>query len=187
MAAIDFETTGSAPGFLNSPWQIGIVPIVDGRLCPEEAFTALLRVPAEQPFNPMTPGRWAQLREELAVSPTLPELWEQLRPMLSGIPLVAHNAATERSILRQYLPLEEFGPWIDTLAISRRAYPALGDYKLENLVPALGLEQEFSAHCPGLAPHDALYDAFACGALLTSLLQAPGWDQATIANLTSLR
>ena len=187
MVAIDFETTGSMPGHLNVPWQIGLVPVVDGRLCPERAFTSLLKVPSEQPFNPMTPGRWAQLRNELALSPSLPELWDELRPLLTGRPLIAHNAATERSILRQQLPLQEFGPWIDTLTISRRAYPSLSDFKLENLAVSLELEKELGELCPGLAPHNALYDAFACGLLLSRLLHAPGWDKASVANLASMK
>ena len=30
--------------------------------------------------------------------------------------------------------------------------------------------------CPGRAPHDALYDAFACALLLLKLLSFPGWS-----------
>ena len=37
--------------------------------------------------------------------------------------------------------------------------------------------------CPGLAAHDAYYDAVACGLLLIHFLSLPGWKDATIGQL----
>ncbi|MBR6471883.1 MAG: 3'-5' exonuclease [Victivallales bacterium] len=188
LVALDFETTGTAEGgFLNTPWQIGLVVIANGRVTLERSFQSLLHVPEDQPFNPYAPGRWAQLRHELAQAPAITELWPQLQPMLIGHPLVAHHAPTERTLLRQLFPLQEFGPWIDTLAIARMAFPKLSDYKLENLVPALGLAPLLEQRCPGLASHDAFYDAVACATLLETVLAAPGWNHARIEELAALR
>ncbi len=187
LVALDFETTGTAEGFLNTPWQIGLVVISQGSVLVERSFQSLLRVPVEQPFNPYAPGRWAQLRNELAQAPSITELWPQLQPMLIGHPLVAHHAPTERTLLKQLFPLQEFGPWIDTLAIARLAFPGMTDYKLENLIPALGLKPRLEQRCPGLVPHDAYYDAVACATLLEFVLAAPGWNQARIEELATLR
>ena len=187
LVALDFETTGTADGFLNTPWQIGLVWMSQGKVVLERSFQSLLRVPEEQPFNPYAPGRWAQLRHELAEAPTITELWPQLQPLLLGQPLVAHHASTERTLLRQLFPFQEFGPWVDTLAIARLAFPKLPDYKLENLIPALGLEPRLQQRCPGLAPHDAYYDAVACATLLEAVLAAPGWNQARVDELAALR
>ena len=187
LVALDFETTGTADGFLNTPWQIGLVWMSQGKVVLERSFQSLLRVPAEQPFNPYAPGRWAQLRHELAEAPTITELWPQLQPLLLGQPPVAHHAPTERTLLRQLFPFQEFGPWVDTLAIARLAFPKLPDYKLENLIPALGLEPRLQQRCPGLAPHDAYYDAVACATLLEAVLAAPGWNQARVDELAALR
>ncbi len=187
LVALDFETTGTADGFLNTPWQIGLVWMSQGKVVLERSFQSLLRVPEEQPFNPYAPGRWAQLRHELAEAPTITELWPQLQPLLLGQPLVAHHAPTERTLLRQLFPFQEFGPWVDTLAIARLAFPKLPDYKLENLIPALGLEPRLQQRCPGLAPHDAYYDAVACATLLEAVLAAPGWNQARVDELAALR
>lgn len=184
--AIDFETTGGVAGYLSVPWQIGVVSVRNGRVDLAESFNSYLRVPREQPFNPYTPGRWGQLRDVLDESPTIQELWPTLRQYLQGRPLVAHNVPTERGVLAREFPFQEFGPWIDTLALARRAYPAQRDFKLENLIPNLGMQPLLESRCPGLAAHDALYDAVACATLLESLLNAPGWNSLALEQLVQL-
>ncbi|MBT7163729.1 MAG: hypothetical protein HN904_13195, partial [Victivallales bacterium] len=54
-------------------------------------------------------------------------------------------------------------------------------------IPALGLGQRLTALCPGLAPHDAFYDAMAAALLFEHLLAQPGWGQATIEELSQAR
>jgi DNA polymerase III subunit epsilon len=184
--AIDFETTGYAPEAMNAPWQIGLVVISQGRVDMSRSFQSLLRVGEEHAFNPYTPGRWAQLRHELAQAPTLQELWPELRPLLQEKVLVAHHAPTERGILAQEFPLQSFGPWVDTLAVAKAAYPKCRNYKLENLAPTLGLLPTLQQKCPGLAPHDAFYDAVACATLLETVLTAPGWKDLTLEAFTRL-
>ena len=44
LVALDFETTGTAEGFLNTPWQIGLVVISQGRVVLEQSFQSLLQV-----------------------------------------------------------------------------------------------------------------------------------------------
>ena len=185
--ALDFETTGSAPGALNSPWQIGLVVIHCGKVDMEHSFQSYLRVPEDHPFNPYTPGRWAQIRTELSQAPTLQDLWPVLRPFLQGMPLVAHHAPTERGMLAQELPLQHFGPWVDTLTIARQAFPRQRDYKLENLIPNLGLAGIQQGRCPDGAPHDAFYDAVACGTFLENILSAPGWNALSLEQFTALK
>ena len=182
--ALDFETTGSVPGFRNEPWQIGLcslsgdISAIDG---------SYLKIDARRPFNRYAPGRHAQLREVLADSPTLLDLWPALEARLIGIPLVAHNAATERSVLTDLFPLHSFGPWIDTLALSRMAWPNLPSYALEDLIPMLGLQGALSGLCPHWAPHDARYDAVAAALLLRHLLAQPGWDRLELDELLALK
>ena len=203
LTAIDFETTGSVPGWPNEPWQIGLYeftlpsspssapssscqrsPCPSGVSSPScrrspldcasagcgarspALFTSLLRVAPDRPFNRYAPGRHALLRHEIAAAPSLPELWEELAPRLRGRPLVAHNAGTERTILRAAAPLDRLGPWIDTLSLARTILPGRTSYALEDLAPSLGLAPTIATLAPSLAPHDALYDAVACGELL---------------------
>ena len=183
--AIDFETTGTVPGWPVEPWQIGICEIsckggVTG------GFSSLLGVSPERPFNRFAPGRHALIREELAFSPTLPEIWDELAPRLVGVPLVAHNVGTERTMLRKAAPLHALGPWIDTLKLSRIVAPGLASYALGDVVAHFGPSAVFDAACSGLAPHDAYYDAVACGLLLLHFLSLPGWRDVTIVQLTSV-
>lgn len=174
--SIDFETTGSVAGFRTEPWQIGLFCVGTTPFAADCIQGSWLRIDPTRPFNRHAPGRHAQLRNVLAEAPTLPELLPSLAPILCGRPLVAHNAGTERSMLADAFPLHRFGPWIDTLRLARRAWPALPSYALEDLVPALGLTAEVAALCPqGWEPHDARYDAVAAAILLRHLLSLPGW------------
>lgn len=188
ITALDFECTGTTdPAHDNLPWQIGIAVMVRGKVVPERSFQSLLHVPVDHPFNPYTPGRWARQREALAAAPAMIELWPQLRPLLTGRPLLAHHTPTERGMLQQLFPLQSFGPWVDSLTIARRAFPGRSDYKLENLIPNLGLSARVQERAPGGAAHDAYYDAMACATLLEHVLTAPGWHDATVEALSGLK
>lgn len=163
--ALDFETTGIVRGWENEPWQVGLVAIVDGRPVPETRREMFFRIPPDRPFSPRAPGRWAEMRERLAAAPSFMEAWPELAALLAGRPLVAHNAATERTLLEKRAPLTPFGPWNDTLALARARWPRLPSYALGDLIETLGLQGEVDALCPGRTWHDALYDACA-GAVL---------------------
>jgi DNA polymerase III epsilon subunit-like protein len=180
-SAIDFETTGAVPGLPNEPWQVGVVSVpADAAIrhsafsIQHSAFESLLRVSPDRPFN-----RWA-------AAPALADLWPALAPRLAG-PVVAHNVGTERSLLQASAPLHVPGPWIDTLALARRAWPAAPSHALEDLVPALGLRPRLEALLPGREPHDALYDALACALLLLHVLAQPGWRGLSPAELAGIR
>ena len=186
LVALDFETTGVVNDLPSVPWQIGMAFVERGRVAETHHFSRLLN-PGKRPFNPYVPGRHAILRDELAEAPTLAGIWPELAPWLGGRPVIAHNVATERTVLADAFPLHDFGPWIDTLGLARLAYPRLASHKLEELIPALGLGQRLTTLCPGLAPHDAFYDAMAAALLFEHLLAQPGWGQATIEELSQAR
>lgn len=183
-AAIDFETTGSLPGFQNEPWQIGIATIENGEIC-TELFDSLIQV-GDRPFNKYAPGRHAQLRAQIAVAPTFEQLWPAVSKQLAGRVLVAHNTGTERSLLAAASPLHVFGPWIDTLTLSRFAWPGLPSHALEDVTASLGLTHAVSVRCPGRGPHDACYDAVASAVVLLHLLEQPQWWSMTAADLVVL-
>ncbi|MDD4101457.1 MAG: exonuclease domain-containing protein [Kiritimatiellae bacterium] len=181
--AVDFETTGCMDGYAVEPWQIGLVKISGGRVCSEHCFESLLRV-GERPFNSHAPGRHAALRTEIAAAPTLHELWPELQVWVRGCPMVAHNVGTERGVLNRAAPLHRIGPWVDTLALTRRTYPGLASKALEDVVRELGLDARVRSLCPGRVPHDALFDAFACAVLLEHFLALPGWERVTVEALS---
>lgn len=140
-AAIDFETTGYEGGGENEPWQLGIAIVRDARIVEtaEFFFRASVR-----------PG-----------APTLMDQWDRWQPLLAGRRLVAHNIATERTILTRVAPLTPWGPWTDTLKLASVRYPRLPSYALGDLCAMFGQTPELD----GRTWHDALYDAVACARL----------------------
>ena len=145
-AAIDFETTGYENGATNEPWQLGVVVVRDGQVVETREFffqTAL------------TPGR-----------ETLMDQWGDWQPLLAGRRLVAHNIATERTILTRVAPLTKWGPWTDTLKLAKARYPKLPSYALGDLCAMFGLVPQMN----GRTWHDGLYDAVACANLAMWLL-----------------
>lgn len=187
ITVVDFETTGSVPGWPVEPWQVGLTRLRAGQVATQDSRDDLLRVALDRPFNPLAPGRHARLRRQLAQAPELPSLWPALEPWLTGVPLAAHNIGTERTILARAAPLHRFGPWIDTLRLTRKTFPDLASAALEDVIPELGLRARLTALCPQRAPHDALYDAVACALLLEHVLALPGWERVTIQALVDLK
>lgn len=180
--AIDFETTGTVPGWPVEPWQIGLCSVsVEGGV--HDVYSSFLHVDEKRPFNMYAPGRHASIRAELAVSPTLAETWPDIANAVLSRPLVAHNAGTERSILRKAAPLHRPGPWIDTLRLARATLPGIGSYSLEDVVRHLGLAGKVVDIWGGAAYHDAAFDAICCAVVLHHFLSLPGWENVTIGDL----
>ena len=140
-AAIDFETTGYENGATNEPWQLGFALVRDGEIVEtREWFFG----------TPQTPDY-----------PTLMDQWDDWQPLLAGRRLVAHNIATERTILTRVAPLTKWGPWTDTLKLAKARYPRLPSYALGDLCAMFGLVPQFESR----TWHDGLYDAIACAKL----------------------
>lgn len=180
VTVLDFETTGSVPGFDTEPWQVGAVRLVNGRVDPAQTFESLIRVDINRPFSAYAPGKHHKLREEIAVSDEVSKVWKKLEGWVTDCPLAAHNVAVEKKFLRQMAPMHRFGPWIDTLALVRKAWPKAPSHKLEDLIVGLGLKKRIREICPSGEAHDALYDAAACAVLLEHLLTQPGWQNLQI-------
>jgi DNA polymerase III epsilon subunit-like protein len=183
---IDFETTGVVDRYPDEPWQIGIVQLKNGHIDSSTKHTSLLRVPP-RPFSPHAPGRHEQLREEITQAPSLPELWSQLGPILTSGPLAAHNASTEKRVLRKAFPMHPMTSWIDTLRLARLAFPERSSHRLSDLVEGMELHPRVEDLVPGRSPHDALYDAVASAALLEAFLDFPEWKDVTMDALLHAR
>ena len=166
-AAIDFESAGTAPGLTDEPVQIAIVhwsanlPIValNSHLCPTRPVTW-----AAQQVHGISD-------KQLAHAPRLVDLWPQVRSGLAGRWVVAHGAATEKRFLRVF-PFHGFGPWVDTLALTRAVYPSLPSHALGDALTALGLIEKIAF--AGFRWHDAASDAIASLILLNHLIEAGG-------------
>lgn len=180
IAAIDFESAGAAPGETDQPVQVGIVRVgtlFDG----EECFSSYIAC--------KRPVRWSAAKvhgittDMLQEAPHFSELWSDLRRLLSGCVVVGHNPSTEQRFLSAF-PGHGFGPWLDTLALSRRALPTLSDHSLGTVCNALGLSPEVSALVPDKSWHDALFDAAGSLILLRALVRGLNMEHATLRGLS---
>jgi DNA polymerase-3 subunit epsilon len=144
--AIDFETTGFVAGGSNDAWQLGVAVVRGGEIVETREFFF---------GTELTPDAEPMMAQ-----------WEEWYPLLAGRRLVAHNIATERTILRKAAPLTKWGPWVDTLKLAKARYPKLPSYALGDLCGIFGQVPQLG----GRTWHDALYDAVAC-ANLALLLQ----------------
>lgn len=179
--ALDFETTGHVGEWPNEPWQVGWAYFQPpAGLQGQEIGGSWLKL-QDRPFHPSAPGRHAQLREVLAQSPSLQDLWPDFSLRVEGQILVAHQASTERQVLKSAAPLHDFGPWVDTLRLLRLAHPELSSFRLEEAVPALGLMPKVQERVREGDFHDAIFDAVACACLLEHLLLLPGWEGVSVA------
>lgn len=166
-AAIDFESAGTAPGLTDEPVQIAVVQWNLNK--PEVVLNSHLR-----PSRPVT---WAAKQvhgisdDQLQNAPRLLDLWPDIQSSMKGRWIVAHGAATEKRFLRIF-PLHGFGPWVDTLVLSRAIYPTLPSHSLGDAISSLGLEDQM--RLPGFRWHDAASDAFATLVLLDHLIVAGG-------------
>lgn len=139
--ALDFETTGYDGCRDNDPWQLGIAVVENGEIVEmREWFFETALTPD---FEPMM------------------SQWESFAPYLESRTLVAHNIACERTILRRIAPLTPWGPWIDTLKLTKARYKNLPSYKLGDVCDLFGLVPQLGER----TWHDGLYDAVACANL----------------------
>jgi DNA polymerase-3 subunit epsilon len=118
--AIDFETANSNR---ESACAIGLVKVVGGVAV--DSYYSLLRPP--KPFdyfdarNVFVHG----IREvDVKAERTLGQAWQEIEAFLGDLPLVAHNAGFDMSVLRKQLGHEGVGfkerPFLCTLVLARR-------------------------------------------------------------------
>ena len=165
-AAIDFESAGAARGRTDVPVQVGVATwsATDGH---GERFMSYLA--SEAPITWSARKVHGIRDEDLHGTPALLSLWPQMKKHLAGAVVVAHGKGTEKRFLRAF-PGHGFGPWVDTLLLSRAAWPELPDHSLSALCEGRGLGPVLETHHPGGRWHDALYDAVASLLLLEHVI-----------------
>lgn len=170
-AAIDFESAGTAAGQTDVPIQIGIA-LWSPAHGYGETFCSFLHTD-----RPVT---WAAQKvhgiatDDLQDAPTLLSLWPEIRHLLGGHAVVAHGQGTEKRFLRTF-PGHPFAPWVDTLLLSRAAWPETKGHSLGDLCRTLGVEEAVQDRLPEGRWHDALFDALGSLALLEDLITNQDW------------
>lgn len=167
-AAIDFESAGARGPAADAPVQVGVA-LMDGLETQEEpGFVSLIR---HEGAGSRAARHVHQLAPQaLSSAPTFASLWPTLDSLLSGRIAVAHNASCERRFLSRFA-LHPIGPWVDTLTLAKKVYPALASYALGDVIQLFQIEESIQERCPERTFHDALFDAWACLLLLKRIIR----------------
>jgi len=170
-AGLDFESAGERANEAGVPIQIGIAAMEGLAPRDESYFRSYLR--AERPVTWSAQQIHGITAADLKDAPDLLSLWPEIKARLGGRWIVAHGSGTEKRFLRAF-PLHGFGPWVDTLTLSRKILPGRSTYALSDLVVGLGLDGEIRAQLPDFRWHEALSDALASLFLLRKLIELAG-------------
>jgi DNA polymerase-3 subunit epsilon len=170
-AALDFESAGERPNEAGVPIQIGIVWMEHLKPLSGSLYRSYLK--AERPVTWTAQQIHGISDADLKNAPPLFSLWPELKRRLEGRWIVAHGAGTEKRYLRAF-PMHGFGPWVDTLTLSRKILPGRPSYALSDLAQEFSLEQEAKALLPDFRWHEALSDALASLLLLRKLIELSG-------------
>lgn len=165
-AAIDFESAGAERGKTDVPVQIGMATW-SAEKGHADHFVSFIR--ADQPITWAAQKVHGITSEDLADAPALMLLWPQIKAIISKRIVVAHGHGTEKRYLRAF-PAHGFGPWVDTLQLSRAAWPELESHSLGDICKHFNLETKVTSLVPNKTWHDALYDTAASLVLLEHLI-----------------
>jgi DNA polymerase-3 subunit epsilon len=182
-AAIDFESAGAAPGRSDEPVQVGLAVWRWGHEAPGNFFRSQNR--SDRRITRTARAVHGISDADVAAAPEMGSLWPEFRQRLAGAVVLAHGAGTEKRFLRSF-PLHGFGPWVDTLGMARALLPGLPDHGLGTVIAALDLEERVRTLCPGLAWHDALFDAVACLVFLQHVVSVLDLGSARVGQLQNL-
>jgi DNA polymerase III epsilon subunit-like protein len=175
--ALDFETSGAVKNYDEKPIQIGVAIMRAGQISPAECWQSNLHLPKEHPINPFAQSIHRLHHEDLVNAPTIYDIWPKLLTTLQNIHcLSAHNIPCERKVLHRTFPLHTFGPWLDTLKISRHYRLCPHGNCLADVLHHQGLYQEAINLSQGRSAHDALFDAIGCLLLLQKAAALHGPD-----------
>ncbi|MCP5535703.1 MAG: 3'-5' exonuclease [Akkermansiaceae bacterium] len=165
-AAIDFESAGAERGKTDVPVQIGMATwsIDNGHA---DHFLSFIRT--DQPITWSAQKVHGITSDDLADAPPFMTLWPRIKAVMSDRIAVAHGHGTEKRYLRAF-PAHGFGPWVDTLLLSRAAWPGLESHALGDVCQHFNLENKVNTLVPNKTWHDALYDATASLILLERLI-----------------
>jgi DNA polymerase-3 subunit epsilon len=170
--AIDFETANSSRA---SACEVGLVRIERGSIVGD--FSTLLSPPPRfGGFNERHTRIHGITQADVRDAPEFKDVWFEIQRFIDGLPLVAHNASFDISVLRALLseyqldwPEKDY--WC-TLVLSKASLN-LASYTLSSVSRAFGIRHE--------SVHRAASDALTAGNVLISLLaenKAPDLESA---------
>jgi exodeoxyribonuclease X len=158
----DVEGNGDQPPDLV---EVATVPIVNGRIEPEQAYSTLIR--PKRPITWFATKVHGLTNQEVEACPAWEEVAEQVRGELGTAWLAGHNVGVDHRVLTDHLPGWQPAGVIDTLRLARAAYPDAPKHTLDASITLAGID------VTGIAGqrHRAGFDARATALLLLALAE----------------
>jgi len=147
IAVVDFETTGLGPGNGGRATEVASVLVQGGRVV--DRWSSLMNSGAWVP--PYIEALTGISNEMLAVAPGSAQVMGELARFTGGCPLVAHNAAFDRSfwqaeMAHACIPPDPAHDFACTVLLSRRLWPEAKSHALGACVRFHGLSYSGRAH-----------------------------------------
>lgn len=160
--AIDFETANSSRA---SACSLGMTKVIDGVIT--DSRYELFRPPkGHDSFDPRNIAIHGISKKDVASKSEFGELWPELSNFIGDLPIVAHNASFDVSVLRAALSSSNHKwPELDyacTYVFSKNQFD-LPRHRLPDVALAAGVEWDNAQH------HDALFDSRVCAEIVISL------------------
>ena len=151
--SIDFET---AKNSRESACSVGLVKYRDGKAT--DTYYSLIR-PPELYIRPDFTEIHGLTVDDVKDAPTFADLWDSaIKPFVGALPLAAHNAPFDMSVLWAVLECYELEipalPYFCTCSLARCTWPELKSHALASLAEYFGIVYN---------AHNALADAETCG------------------------
>lgn len=136
---LDTETTG-LNAYRDKIVQIALVTVENGEVT--ETFSSFVNPKCHIPFEASRINHITDA--DLVDAPTAGEISAEVLSKINGKTVVAHNADFDIDFLKQWYmsssePIQV--KYIDTLGLSRKAFPNMGKYSLQHLIDVFGLDR----------------------------------------------
>ena len=162
--AIDFETANSSRA---SACSLGMTKVLDGKIT-EQKYELFLPPKGFDFFEPRNVSIHGITPEKVNEKPRFGEIWSEFESFIGDLPVVAHNASFDMSVLRASLLESDLNwPELDyacTWVMSR----SLFDLTSHSL---LYVAQKANVKWDQVKHHDALYDSEICAQIVISMSQ----------------
>lgn len=165
--AIDFESAGSGIGKTDAPIQVATCMYTTEKSIHSPWMSY---ISTEENITWTAQKVHGITKEQLANAPTMTALWPTFHKNLSNKIIVAHGHGTEKKFLRAF-PYHGFGPWLDTITLSKKAFPNLPSYALGDICDTLKLTEIVKQNVKGKCWHDALFDSVASLVILQYIIE----------------
>ena len=141
----DLETTGLSP-FKDEIIEIGAVKVdKEGQIV--DTFTTLVK-PA-RPVSEFIRNLTGISNEMLADAPSIYTALPRFNDFVGDATVIGHNVTFDIAFVQQkakiYQDIKFLNPYIDTLTLTRKVYPGLKSYKLQDLIKEYNLKT-YAAH-----------------------------------------